>query len=34
MLGIYLKNIKRNYFVAFRIPWTLQSDEVWKKRTA
>lgn len=30
-IGSVLKKIKRNYFVGFRTPWTLQSDEVWDK---
>lgn len=28
-LGAVMPKIKRNYFVGFRTPWTLQSDEVW-----
>jgi len=26
-----LKNAKRNFFIGIRTPWTLSSDEVWKK---
>lgn len=31
LLGFYLKNIKPNWFVGIRTPWTLSSDYVWKK---
>ena len=31
MLGNYLQNVKPNYFIGFRTPWTLESEEVWKK---
>jgi len=30
-IGSVMPKIKRNYFVGFRTPWTLQSDEVWNK---
>jgi len=30
-LSILLENSKRNWFVGIRTPWTLSSDEVWKK---
>jgi uncharacterized membrane protein len=30
-IGSMMPKIKRNYFVGFRTPWTLQSDEVWNK---
>lgn len=30
-IGAVMSKIKRNYFVGFRTPWTLQSDEVWVK---
>jgi uncharacterized membrane protein len=30
-MGSFLKNIKRNWFVGIRTPWTLSSDEVWDK---
>ncbi len=29
--GNYLHNIKPNYFAGFRLPWTLSSDENWRK---
>ena len=29
--GIMIENTKRNWFVGIRTPWTLSSDEVWKK---
>ena len=31
ILGNYLSKIKPNYFVGFKLPWTLASDYVWKK---
>jgi len=30
-MGILLKNVKRNWFLGFRTPWTLSSDAVWDK---
>lgn len=30
-LGTFLKNIKRNWFVGIRTPWTLSNDIVWEK---
>lgn len=30
-LGNYLQNIKPNYFVGVRTPWTLESENVWRK---
>jgi len=30
-MGAIVSKVKRNYFVGFRTPWTLQSDEVWVK---
>lgn len=30
-IGFYLKNIKPNWFVGIRTPWTLSNDYVWKK---
>lgn len=30
-LGNYFKTIKPNYFIGIRTPWTLESEEVWKK---
>lgn len=29
--GIRLKNIKRNWFLGIRTPWTLSSEKVWEK---
>lgn len=29
--GILIENAKRNWFVGIRTPWTMSSDEVWKK---
>jgi len=30
-LGFIMRKIKRNYFIGFRTPWALASDENWKK---
>lgn len=30
-IGIIMKELKRNWFVGIRTPWTLSSDVVWKK---
>jgi hypothetical protein len=30
-VGNYLNNIKSNYFVGIRTPWTLESETVWRK---
>lgn len=30
-LGNYMKTMKPNYFIGFRTPWTLESEEVWRK---
>jgi uncharacterized membrane protein len=30
-LGNYFKTIKPNYFIGIKTPWTLESEEVWKK---
>ena len=30
-LGNYFKTLKPNYFIGIRTPWTLESEEVWKK---
>jgi uncharacterized membrane protein len=29
--GNYFQTLKPNYFIGIRTPWTLESDEVWKK---
>jgi len=31
LFGNYMGNLRRNYFIGYKIPWTLNSDEVWKK---
>lgn len=31
MLGNYMRNIRPNFFVGIRTPWTLDSPEVWRK---
>ncbi|MGZ3865984.1 MAG: SdpI family protein [Bacteroidia bacterium] len=30
-LGNLMNNVKPNYFVGIRTPWTLESEEVWRK---
>ena len=29
LIGNYLGNVRPNYFVGIKVPWTLNSDEVW-----
>ncbi len=31
IIGNYMYTIKPNYFAGFRLPWTLQDDENWRK---
>ncbi len=31
ILGNYLPQVRSNFFIGIRTPWTLSSDEVWKK---
>ena len=31
ILGVYMPNIKSNWFIGIRTPWTLSNDTVWKK---
>lgn len=31
LLGNYMGTLRRNYFVGYKLPWTLQSDDVWKR---
>jgi uncharacterized membrane protein len=31
VLGNYFQSIKSNYFIGIRTPWTLESENVWKK---
>ena len=31
VLGNYFKTIRPNYFIGIRTPWTLESENVWKK---
>jgi uncharacterized membrane protein len=31
ILGNYMNSIKPNYFVGFRLPWTLENAENWRK---
>ena len=31
LLGNYFQSIKANYFIGIRTPWTLESENVWKK---
>lgn len=30
-MGNYMNNIRPNYFVGFRTPWTLENEAVWRK---
>jgi len=31
VLGNYMHNLKPNYFIGIRLPWTLESEDNWKK---
>jgi uncharacterized membrane protein len=31
LMGNYMHNIKPNYFAGFRLPWTLNDEENWRK---
>jgi uncharacterized membrane protein len=31
LIGNYMGNIRPNYFVGIKVPWTLNNDEVWVK---
>ncbi len=31
VLGNYMQTVKPNYFIGIRTPWTLESEEVWRK---
>ncbi len=31
IIGNYMHNIKPNYFAGFRLPWTLENEENWRK---
>ncbi len=31
ILGNYIKTLKPNYFIGIRTPWTLESENVWRK---
>jgi uncharacterized membrane protein len=33
-MGNYMHNIKPNYFAGFRLPWTLENEDNWKKTHA
>jgi uncharacterized membrane protein len=30
-IGNYMQNVKHNYFIGVRTPWTLENEEVWRK---
>ena len=30
-IGMFMKKLKRNWFIGIRTPWTISNDEVWKK---
>lgn len=34
IIGNYMPNLKPNYFAGFRLPWTLENPENWKKTHA
>lgn len=31
ILGNYMRNVKQNYFIGIRTPWTLENEQVWKE---
>lgn len=31
LVGLFMPTVKRNYFVGYRIPWTLHSEDNWEK---
>lgn len=31
VIGFLIKNVKQNWFMGIRTPWTLSNEEVWKK---
>jgi uncharacterized membrane protein len=31
VLGNYMHSVKPNYFVGFRVPWTLENEDNWRK---
>jgi len=31
ILGNFLNNVKPNYFIGFRTPWTLENEDNWRK---
>lgn len=31
LLGLFMPAVKRNYFVGYKTPWTLHSDDNWEK---
>ena len=31
ILGNSLGKIRRNYFIGFKLPWTLSNDDIWNK---
>jgi uncharacterized membrane protein len=31
VLGNFMGKIRRNYMVGFRLPWTIDNEEVWNK---
>jgi len=34
VIGNYMPNLKPNYFAGFRLPWTLENEENWRKTHA
>lgn len=31
IIGNYMGKIRKNYFIGFRLPWTLDNEEAWNK---
>ncbi len=31
VIGNYMQSLKHNYFIGIRTPWTLESEEIWRK---
>lgn len=31
VIGNYMQSLKPNYFIGIRTPWTLESEEIWRK---
>jgi uncharacterized membrane protein len=31
VLGLFMNNLKPNYFIGIRTPWTLEYEDIWQK---